>query len=193
MTLFCVAMRRDSVSLVRFLFLSHVQVFSCEILLICRLKYSYTCFTSHFCFLVIVVLLILVLFVFAVISLSLIFFMYSLSRFIEVSSMLMNPLPTFFLAHIVCPYHLWDKRAYAPSRSFCFSGLFVKVLPSSTLRMVPSILRGKQPRCLYLWWDFWYIVWFWVLFLFFWCIRFKFFLSSPLIWWCPLPVFPKYL
>ena len=38
MTLFCAAIRRDSVFLLRFPFLSHVQVFSCEILLIRRLK-----------------------------------------------------------------------------------------------------------------------------------------------------------
>ena len=31
MVLFCAAIRRDSVSLLRFPFLSHVQVFSCEI------------------------------------------------------------------------------------------------------------------------------------------------------------------
>ena len=36
MALFCVAIRKDSISLLRFPFLSHVQVFSCEISLICR-------------------------------------------------------------------------------------------------------------------------------------------------------------
>ena len=39
MTLFCAAIRRDSVSLLRFPFLSHVQVFSCE-MFISRLKRS---------------------------------------------------------------------------------------------------------------------------------------------------------
>ena len=38
MALFCAAIRRDSVSLLRFPFLSHVQVFSCEMLLISCLK-----------------------------------------------------------------------------------------------------------------------------------------------------------
>ena len=54
-----------------------VQIFSCEISLVCRLKYPYSCFSSHFCFLDIIALLILVLFVLflvAVIRLSLFFF-----------------------------------------------------------------------------------------------------------------------
>ena len=38
MTLFCAAIRKDSVSLLRFSFLSHVQVFSCEMSLISRFK-----------------------------------------------------------------------------------------------------------------------------------------------------------
>ena len=70
MALFCAAIRRDSVSLLRFRFLSLVQVFSCEILL-SRLKCSLSCFSSRFCFLVIVILLVFVLsvsFLVAVIS-----------------------------------------------------------------------------------------------------------------------------
>ena len=38
MALFCAAIRRDSVSLLMFPFLGHVQVLSCEILFISRLK-----------------------------------------------------------------------------------------------------------------------------------------------------------
>ena len=63
MAFFCLAIRKDSVSLKRFPCFSHVQILSCEISLVCRLKYPYSCFSSHFCFLVIVVLLVLVLFV----------------------------------------------------------------------------------------------------------------------------------
>ena len=58
--LFCITITRDSVSLLRFPFLSHVHVFSCKILLICRLKRLLSCFSSHFYFLVIVVPLVLV-------------------------------------------------------------------------------------------------------------------------------------
>ena len=54
------AIRRDSVSLLKFPFLSHVQVLSCEILFISRLNRLYSCFPSHFRFLVIVILLFIV-------------------------------------------------------------------------------------------------------------------------------------
>ena len=47
-TLFCGTIRRDWVSLVRFPFLNHVHVFSCEMLLISRLKFPQSCFSSHF-------------------------------------------------------------------------------------------------------------------------------------------------
>ena len=56
MALFCAAIRRDSVSLLKFPFLSHVQVLSCE-MFIRRFKRPYCCFPSHFCFLVIFILL----------------------------------------------------------------------------------------------------------------------------------------
>ena len=54
------ALRRDSISLLKFPFLSHVQVLSCEILFISRLNRPYSCFPSHFCFQVIVILLFIV-------------------------------------------------------------------------------------------------------------------------------------
>ena len=71
MALFCAAIRRDSVSLLRFPFLSQVQVLSCEMLFISRLKSSWSSFSSHIYFLVIVILLSIVLlvsFLMAVIS-----------------------------------------------------------------------------------------------------------------------------
>ena len=46
--LFCAVIRRDSVSLLRFPFFNHVQAFSCEISLVCRLKYPYSCFPTLF-------------------------------------------------------------------------------------------------------------------------------------------------
>ena len=49
---FCAAIRRDSVSLIKFPFLKHVRVLSCEVLFINRLKRTWSCFSSHFCFLV---------------------------------------------------------------------------------------------------------------------------------------------
>ena len=52
--------------------------------------------------------------------------------------------------------------------------------------MVMSILQERQPRCLSLWWDFSYLVWFQVVFLLSRDTLF-FFLSSSLVWWCLLP------
>ena len=71
MALFCAAIRRDSVSLLKFPFLSQVQALSCDMLFISRLKRPWSCFPSHFCFLVVVILLSIVLsllFLMAVIS-----------------------------------------------------------------------------------------------------------------------------
>ena len=68
---FCAAIRRFSVSLLKFPFLSHVQALSSEMLFISHLKHPWSCFSSHFCFLVVVILLSIVLsvlFLMAVIS-----------------------------------------------------------------------------------------------------------------------------
>ena len=100
--LLCAAIRRDSVSLLRFPFLSHVQIISCAILVICHLKYTHSCFSFHFCFLVFVVLLVLTLSVqllATIICLYLLFLMYSLSPCINAStqfSVLLSPLYFFF-------------------------------------------------------------------------------------------------
>ena len=64
MALFCAAIRRDSVSLLKFPFLSHVQVLSCEMLFINRLKRPWSCFPSHFCFLVFVILNIIIIIIY---------------------------------------------------------------------------------------------------------------------------------
>ena len=95
MLLFDAVIWRDSVLPLKF-------PFSCEISLVFHLKYSCSCFSSPFCFLVIVVLFILVLFVLflvTLISLSLFFFMLSFGGHIDVlmlSSMLVSPLPPSF-------------------------------------------------------------------------------------------------
>ena len=60
MVLTRITIRRDSVSLLGFPFLSQVQVFSCDIPLVCRLKCLYNCFSSHFYFVVIFVLFIII-------------------------------------------------------------------------------------------------------------------------------------
>ena len=192
MELFCVAMRRGSVSRLRFHFLSHVQVFSCEISLVCRLKYAYICFSSHFCFQIIIVLLILmlsILFLVNIICLSLLFLcilrvvMSKYRRYFQCLRILFFLL---YLTHIVSLCHLGDIRPYGWSLVFLFSGLFVDGLPLSTLRMAPGVLQGYQPKRLSPWWDFCYIVWFRVVFSYSWDIPFSFSLA-----WCYLlPIFP---
>ena len=114
MELFRVALRRDSASLLRFSFLSHVNFFfPFGVLLFCRLKCPYTCFSLNCCFLVIFVLLILVssvLFLVAFISLP--------SRFLcslrIIVSMLRRCLECWqelflllFFIHIFCLRCLW--------------------------------------------------------------------------------------
>ena len=84
-------------------FLKTSLVFSREISLVCRLKCSYSCFSSHFYFLVIFVLLMFVLsvlFLVVAISLPSCFFMPSSSRCINaltLSLMPINFLPPSFL------------------------------------------------------------------------------------------------
>ena len=50
MALFCATIRRDSVSILKFPFLTHVLVLSCEMVFISRLKRPQSCFVSHFLF-----------------------------------------------------------------------------------------------------------------------------------------------
>ena len=173
--LFCAVIRREPISHLSFPSLSHVQVLSWEISLVCRLKYPYICFSSHFGFLVIVVLLMFVsfvLFLVAVISRSLLFFLYSLRIVLSMSRRNLQCWRVLFLliflTHIVCLYLLWGVRPYSLSLVFLFFCPFAEVLPMSSLRIVPSILWGRQPRCLSLCWDFCNIVWFRVVFSFSW-------------------------
>ena len=61
MALFCATIKRDSVFLLKFPFLSHVHLFSFEMPLVSRFKRPDICLSSSFCLLVIYVLLIFVL------------------------------------------------------------------------------------------------------------------------------------
>ena len=48
MTLFSAVVRRNSVSLQKFLFLKHVHIFSCEMSIVRSLTRLWSCFSSHF-------------------------------------------------------------------------------------------------------------------------------------------------
>ena len=115
-----------------------------------RLKYPYTCFYSHFCFPLIVVCgpCVFVPFLVALISLSLLF-LYSLR---VVVSMHRNYLRCWrilffflFLTHIFSRCEKSDVRPYVSSLVFLFSGTFVKVLPSSTSKMVQISYKPDSP------------------------------------------------
>ena len=130
MTLFCAVIRRDSVSLLKFPFLNHVQVFSCG-MFISRLKHPYSCISSHFCFLSIVILLSIVLsvsFPMAVISSSS-GFLYSPRVFASMHQHCLQweqvPFRPPFLIRIVCQRRLWDVMPCAWSLVFLFFSPFV--------------------------------------------------------------------
>ena len=106
MALFYAANRRDSVSFFRFPSLNSVDVFSCEISLVCRLKYPYSYFSLHFCIVIFVVFLLtlmLVLLRAAVISLSLLYLISSSIPRINTPlqfSMLVGPLPPYIISEM---------------------------------------------------------------------------------------------
>ena len=82
-------------------------------------------------------------------------------------------------------------KALLSSLAFLSSGPFVWVLSSSILRIVPSILQGGQSKYLSLWWDSSGRSWFREVFSFVADTLFLFFLSSLLVWLCPLPTPPS--
>ena len=157
MVLFCAAIRRDSVSLSRFPFFSHVQVLLWEISFVWRLKYSYSCFSSHFCFLVIFSSLDLL--VVCIVSgscdqSSSMLFSVIFELLYRCINVIFNTGKSsssvffffFFFAHTVCQRNLWDIRLYEWSLVFFFSGSSIEALPSLTSRIVPNILHGEKKQ-----------------------------------------------
>ena len=126
MTLFWTAIRRDLDSLLEFPFRSHVQVFLCEISFVCRLKYLYSCISSHFCFLVVVV------YHFAVCAVSghinkscfAYFYVFFESLYWYIFNAGESSSSFFYLTRIVYLCHLWVVRPYASPLIFLFSGPF---------------------------------------------------------------------
>ena len=87
--------------------------------------------------------------------------------------------------------HLSGGRPCASSTTFLTSGPFVWVFLLFILRIVPSILRARLPKCLSVWCDFCSRAWFLEVFSVVWGTLFLFFLSSLMFWWNPLPIFPS--
>ena len=86
---------------------------------------------------------------------------------------------------------LLDVKPYASSSTFLLFGSFVWVRLLSILRRVLSVLLGRLPWYLCLWWDVCCRAWFPDGFLFIYEKLFLFFLSSLLVWWCLLSIFPS--
>ena len=129
MALFCAAIKRDSVSLLRFLFLSQVQVFWCEILFISGHRvgffspifvsqllsfYRLSCCQYRFWWLSSVLVRVFLCSLRAVVSMR--------QRCLRCWQVLFLPL---FYIHIVCRHRLWDVMPYAWSLVFFFFDPFV--------------------------------------------------------------------
>ena len=100
------AVIRDSVSLFRFPFLSHVQVFWWRILLVCPFEICIQWFLSILVFLVISVLLIFVLFVLFLVALICISLFFLYSHRVVVSLYAGVYFSLFFLMHTTCLCHI---------------------------------------------------------------------------------------
>ena len=122
MVLFCAAIRRDSVSLLKFPFLIHVQVLSCEMVFISRLKRPWSCLPSHFYFVVIVILLSIVLSVLFLMAVIFCVFLCSLRVVVWMCQHCLRCLQVFFLplflVHIVGQRRLLDVMPCAWSLVF---------------------------------------------------------------------------
>ena len=155
MVLFCASIRRDSVSLLRFHFLSNVQVFSCSISPVCRLISPYICFSSHFCF--------LVLFIFLsglILPIPLFVFLCSFQCNLQVLVLMYQRHPqyvefsVFFFSRDIESMSSPGWRALCIVVNFLvlWSVIWVPLLFISII--VLSILQGGRPWCLFLWWNF---------------------------------------
>ena len=118
MELLCAAIKRDSISPLRFSFFRQFQNFLCENSFVCRLKCPKNCFSSCFCFLVIFILLMFVLsvlFPVAVISFPPHFLMSSSSHCIDASTlswMLVVAFPLFLSWHMQSIFIISDASSW---------------------------------------------------------------------------------
>ena len=149
MALFCAYIKRDSICFLGFPSLSHVQVFSWEMLLVCGLRTVVFLLTSFLVIALPLIFVLSVLFRVAVISRPLLFWY---SPWVIVS--IYEQYPTWrrvlhFLTHWIYLYHIWDVTAHASSicRS---SSLFL-------FKNGPEYLTGGQN---WFWWDTCNTVWF---------------------------------
>ena len=133
MALFCSTIWRDSITLLMFRFLSHSYIFSCEISLVCCLKYRYICFISN---LVIDVLLFMV-FLRCFLWLQSVFLRSILCIPLVIVSIYRrylqscSSLSSFIDIYSLCC--LSNVRSYASSVVFLFSGIIILLIFTSAL------------------------------------------------------------
>ena len=125
------------------------------------MKSPSSCFPSHFCFLVIFVLLVqFLLFLVAVFSLPpRNFYIIFLWSYRCIDAILNTCKSSSFFSWNSLSTSSRECKALCIVIGFLVLSFICEVLHTSTLRMVPSILRGGQPRYLSLRWNFCYVVW----------------------------------
>ena len=84
---------------------------------------------------------------------------------------------SYFFLDTYCYYHLSGVKPCASSSAFLSTDPFVWIPLLSILRMVPSILQRRLPRCLSFWWCFCSRAWSRKAFSFFWGTHFLFFFN----------------
>ena len=173
-----------------------IHIFSWEMSPVSCLKRPQTCFSSHFCFLVISILLILVSSVLFLVDVSSIpprFSMSSSSRCTSastLSSMLVSPLPPSFIENYCRSTPSLRCKALCIFISFL---VFLSICLKFSLvhyNNGPEYLSGKTDQVFIPFIRFLRYSFVLTCFLVFLRYSFKIFLSSRRVGWCQLPIFP---
>ena len=118
----------------------------------------------------------------AVISLLFYAVFQSLWRRINTIWMLVSTLPPFLDTYSLSTPFLCIVTSFLVLLSICRSSSVVHLMNS------PEYLMRGQPSYLSVWCDLSYVVLFRVVFSFSWLKKKN---SSPLVWWCPVPILPS--
>ena len=164
-----------------------MQVFSSEILLVCCLKYPHSCFSSHFCFLVILVMLILALSVLLLVANLLSRFLCSLRVVYCHINMQASPLPPFLDTYSLSLSSLGCKTLCIISSFLVLWSIYLSsflVHFKNVTRVTAKVFIPFMRFLLYSLVSISFLV----------LLKYSFFfLSFLLVWWCPLPMFPLFV
>ena len=131
------------------------KFFSFEISSVCRSKYPYSYFSSHFCIFAVAILLIIILFVLYLIS-AIVFLCSFYVVFMSFYWCIHAPYNTGVLSSSFVFYTNNLPMSWQGCKALCLVvsilvfGPFVCVLSSSLSTTAQNILKKKQPRCLFL-------------------------------------------